>query len=195
MKSNLSRGKGKRIIYSAMRWFAIPKIAFLKPKTMYSPLLGEAICGAALCFQLLWPQPSQFVIFRSLPCLLPHLRQARSWQQLAPQFKSRGRCPHGQPGCFVLCRSTSPSLLLAALGKLCSCLFSEYFCSLSKNLYVFPGWQGAPEAVFLGLFSWVPIFLLSVVAWATLQHFWLPQTCKKSSRLWNVLHFVSWLIC
>lgn len=193
MKSNLSRGKGKGIIYSAMRWFAIPKIAFLKPKTMYSPLRGEAISGAALCFPPPWPQPSQFVVFRSLRRLLPHLPQARSWQQLAPQSKSLGRCPHGQPGCFVLCRPTSPALLLAARGKLCSCLFSECFCSLSKNPCVFPGWQGTPEAVFLGLFSSVPIFLLRAVAWATLQHFWLPQACKKSSRLWNVLRFVSWL--
>lgn len=39
-----------------MRWFAIPKIAFLKYETTYSPLVGKAILvGAGLCFPLLWP--------------------------------------------------------------------------------------------------------------------------------------------
>lgn len=108
MKSNLSRGKGNRIIYSAMRWFAIPKIAFLKSKTMYSPLLGKPICGAALCFPLLWPQSSLSLWF-SGPCRISYTAH-----------------PGPDPGSIWLCSSghlaTAPTGSLTPLHPVLSVL-------------------------------------------------------------------------
>lgn len=75
-----------------MRRFTIPKIAFLKSRSVYSPLLGKAVSGAGLCSPVLRPLPSVSLIFRFLLCLLPCPSWARSWQQL----KSLGHCSRRQ---------------------------------------------------------------------------------------------------
>lgn len=114
MKSNLSRGKGNRIVYSAMRWFAIPKIAFLKSKTRYN-LLGKAISGAALCFPLLWPQPS-LSLWISCPCGVSYPRPdpGSSWlcssSSLATSPTGSLTLLHPAHGVLVLLHLAVPAL-------------------------------------------------------------------------------------
>lgn len=152
MKSNLSRDKSNRIIYSAMRWSAIPKIAFLKSKTMYSPFLGKAISGAVLCFPLLWPQ-SSFSLRFSGPCLLI------PGQMLAATVCISGLLATAPTGNMTLLHPALGMLVLLHLaipalgcpGKLCSCLFNVYFCWVDTSGW-FLAYKALPKQSFLVLF-------------------------------------------
>lgn len=153
MKSNLSRDKSNRIIYSAMRWSAIPKIAFLKSKTMYSPFLGKAISGTVLCFPLLWPQ-SSFSLRFSGPCLLI------PGQMLAATVCISGLLATAPTGSMTLLHPALGMLVLLhlaipALGCRGKTLLLPLQCLLllSGYLWVVPCLQGTPKAVFPHPFS------------------------------------------